>query len=112
MPAGDLALQDSNKQWIQLACGLEADISHQPALLQGGELRDYQMKASRTAPITHQDMFAGAHTWLPLLQHDGCHCCFVQCLLLEPPLLLVWQYVGNTATTLLHISIQVCAEAF
>ena len=41
---GGEALQDSSQQWKHLAAGFEADISQQPALLQGGELRDYQMK--------------------------------------------------------------------
>ena len=43
---GGEALQDSSEQWVHLAAGFEADISQQPALLQGGELRDYQMKVS------------------------------------------------------------------
>lgn len=41
---GGEALQDSSEQWSHLAAGFEADISQQPALLPGGELRDYQMK--------------------------------------------------------------------
>lgn len=42
--AGWGALQDSGEQWSHLASGFEADISQQPALLQGGQLRDYQLK--------------------------------------------------------------------
>ncbi|KAL3148844.1 hypothetical protein ABBQ32_001720 [Trebouxia sp. C0010 RCD-2024] len=41
------ALQDSGAQWSHLASSFEADISQQPALLQGGQLRDYQMKGLR-----------------------------------------------------------------
>ncbi|KAL3133545.1 hypothetical protein ABBQ38_007396 [Trebouxia sp. C0009 RCD-2024] len=45
--AGGAALQDSGEQWSRLASSFEADISQQPALLQGGQLRDYQMKGLR-----------------------------------------------------------------
>ena len=38
------ALQDSGEQWSRLASSFEATIHDQPSLLQGGELRDYQMK--------------------------------------------------------------------
>lgn len=44
--AGGAALQDSGEQWSRLASSFEADISQQPALLQGGQLRDYQMKVT------------------------------------------------------------------
>ena len=44
MGAERAALQDSGEQWSQLASSFEADIQHQPSLLKGGELRDYQMK--------------------------------------------------------------------
>ena len=46
VPAGGAPLQDSNEQWSRVASSFEADISQQPALLQGGQLRDYQMKVT------------------------------------------------------------------
>ena len=51
MVAGEAALQESSERWCHLASGFEADISQQPALLKGGELRDYQMKV--TGHTTH-----------------------------------------------------------
>ena len=41
---GFSALKQSSENWNSLAAAFNADISHQPELLTGGELRDYQMR--------------------------------------------------------------------
>lgn len=57
--AGDTALQDSSEQWSQIAAGFGADISQQPALLQGGELRDYQVKGLQWLVGLHDNRLNG-----------------------------------------------------
>ena len=39
-----MALQDSSSAWNRLSDSLRADIPAQPAMLQGGQLRDYQLE--------------------------------------------------------------------
>lgn len=46
----------STKAWGQLATQLVADIDQQPAMLTGGELRDYQMQASPSGNICSVQM--------------------------------------------------------
>jgi len=44
---GFSALKQSSENWNSLATAFNADISHQPELLTGGELREYQMRGLR-----------------------------------------------------------------
>ncbi|KAL0021938.1 hypothetical protein WJX79_009166 [Trebouxia sp. C0005] len=53
------ALQDSSERWSQLACSFEASIDQQPSLLQGGELRDYQMKGLKWMVALHDNKLNG-----------------------------------------------------
>ena len=55
-----MALQDSSSAWNRLLDGLRADIPAQPAMLQGGQLREYQLEARAccTPPV------AEMHAWL------------------------------------------------
>ncbi|DBA74270.1 hypothetical protein WJX77_010300 [Trebouxia sp. C0004] len=53
------ALQDSSERWSQLACRFEASIDQQPSLLQGGELRDYQMKGLKWMVSLHDNKLNG-----------------------------------------------------
>jgi hypothetical protein len=45
-PAPADSLAAITESWASLAQALVADIPHQPAMLQGGELREYQMHVS------------------------------------------------------------------
>lgn len=58
-PGGDgggielLALKQSTEMWNSLASGLDAEGIKQPALLTGGELREYQMRGLRWMVSLH-----------------------------------------------------------
>ena len=44
----------STASWSKLAEQIHADVKEQPKMLTGGELRDYQMQASRLAGSARQ----------------------------------------------------------
>lgn len=52
--SGDLtALNESSSQWNNLANGLRAAIKEQPRMLQGGQLRSYQLEGLRWMVSLH-----------------------------------------------------------
>ncbi|KAL4430828.1 hypothetical protein ABPG75_006084 [Micractinium tetrahymenae] len=56
---GIAALEQSHEAWNRLAQAFQADVPHQPQLLTGGELREYQMKGLRWMVGLHQRSLNG-----------------------------------------------------
>lgn len=62
-----MALQESSSRWNSLSDNMRAHIPQQPAMLQGGQLREYQLEVGRLPSCAAHTLAATTiPVWSPL----------------------------------------------